>query len=219
MADTFTTNLNLTKPEVGASTDTWGTKLNDNLDDVDAIFSSTGTSVAINLDGAVIDSSVIGGTTPAAGSFTTLTASGDLTVDTDTLYVDSADNRVGIGTTNPLQLLHLSDASDTGIQLTKEGVVASRIQSVTTGLKFGVDTSNGDTERMRIDDSGNVGIGTSSPSNKLTIDAGSTVLGGITVSGDAAPSMRVIDTTNSHTLYHIASDDLVMVIVGIRFKH
>lgn len=58
MADTYTTNLNLTKPEPGAAEDTWGISLNADLDSLDAIFGSGGTAVsmgAVTLDGLIVD--------------------------------------------------------------------------------------------------------------------------------------------------------------------
>lgn len=50
MPDSFTTYLNLTKPQVGGSNDTWGGKLNTDFDTLDALFAGTGTGTAVLRD-------------------------------------------------------------------------------------------------------------------------------------------------------------------------
>ena len=74
-----TTNYNFEMPTIGSDNDNWGQKLNDNWTATDALFAGTTPVAGIDINGGTIDNVVIGNAIAAAGSFTTISASGDIT--------------------------------------------------------------------------------------------------------------------------------------------
>jgi len=104
---------------------------------VTTIASLVATTADIN--GGTIDGTAIGGSTPAAGAFTTISASGVATF--------SAGSAAAPAITT-------SGDTNTGIFFPAADTIAF---------------TEGSTEAMRIDSSGNVGIGTSSPTQKLSV--------------------------------------------------
>ena len=153
------------------------------------IASITITSVDIN--GGTIDGANIAGGT---GAFTTLTASGDVNFDSNTLFVDASQNNVGIGTnsiTSTSQLQVQADKAELRIKGTNDSAsdeIAHLILEASTDRRAGItiegdsndiqafigrpyDTANtlvfetDATEAMRIDSSGRVGIANDTPSD------------------------------------------------------
>ena len=104
---------------------------------------------------------------------------GFATNSTERMRIDSSGN-VGIGTSVPGATLDVAGTirtsaggSDPGTGTVLYFVGSGSFQSVIAGAAFAVHTGNNfaRTERMRVDISGNVGIGTSSPGAKLQINA------------------------------------------------
>jgi hypothetical protein len=121
------------------------------------------------------------------------------------MFIDSSRN-VGIGLVLPTELLHvagnlkLSDNADRSIKGPANAnlIISNNASSSSQGIKFSTD--GGTTTDVFIQDGGNVGIGTSSPSQDLHVDGNVRITGAVYDSNNVAgTSGQVLSSTGTGT--------------------
>jgi hypothetical protein len=180
--------------------------------EVDNNFTNLNTD-KVESSGGTLTNPTINGTVATTG----------LNFDSNTLVIDATNNNVGIGTSSPsdklsinagnnsssdLNALTLINDGENGTNINFNNTFGALAQIKGTKLGSGASANEGVlafstafntslTERMRIDSSGNVGIGTNSPSSKLDVDGNVIAVGTKTASAGLGGNIRFRDDTGT----------------------
>lgn len=122
---------------------------------------------------------------------------GDWIIDGDNLY--RTQGNVGIGTMNPEAKLDIhSSGTDVALRLSRENTdwYVGIDYDQSDKLKIGAGNNPGQSDKLTIDRAnGNVGIGTTNPDAKLTVNGNAHITGNLTVDGAISPfPLKVYDS-------------------------